>query len=114
MKDSRTSRLMALFAMFAAVLLIYLGVLYDTQVVHYEEYLAQSLHSIAEVEEYCGRDLDYGLEIAALQIAKIKLLRMDTEGLASQGFSGVSESYIDGYPAEIQKLLNRKRKIKLI
>lgn len=70
--------------------------------------------SIAEVEEYCGRDLDYGLEIAALQIAKIKLLRMDTEGLASQGFSGVSESYIDGYPAEIQKLLNRKRKIKLI
>ena len=51
MKDSRTSRLMALFAMFAAVLLIYLGVLYDTQVVHHEEYLAQSLHSIAEVEE---------------------------------------------------------------
>ena len=51
MKDSRTSRLVALFAMFAAVLLIYLGVLYDTQVVHYEEYLAQSLHSIAEVEE---------------------------------------------------------------
>lgn len=70
--------------------------------------------SIAEVEEYCGRDLDYGLEIAALQIAKIKLLRMDTEGLASQSFSGVSENYIDGYPAEIQKLLNRKRKIKLI
>ena len=51
MKDSRTSRLVALFAMFAAMLLIYLGVLYDTQVVHYEEYLAQSLHSIAEVEE---------------------------------------------------------------
>ena len=51
MKESRTSRLVALFALFAAVLLIYLGVLYDTQVVHYEEYLAQSLHSIAEVEE---------------------------------------------------------------
>jgi ATP-dependent helicase/nuclease subunit A len=40
-----------LLALFAAVLLIYLGVLYDTQVVHHEEYLAQSLHSIAEVEE---------------------------------------------------------------
>ena len=51
MKDFRTSRLMVLMAMFAAVLLIYLGVLYDTQVVHHEEYLAQSLHSIAEVEE---------------------------------------------------------------
>ena len=50
MKDSRTSRLMALFGFLAVVLLIYLGVLYDTQVIHHEEYLAQSLHSIAEVE----------------------------------------------------------------
>ena len=51
MKDSRTSRLMALAGFLAVVLLIYLGVLYDTQVVHHEEYLAQSLHSIAEVEK---------------------------------------------------------------
>ena len=50
MKDSRTFRLLALAGFLAAVLLIYLGVLYDTQVVHHEEYLAQSLHSIAEVE----------------------------------------------------------------
>lgn len=70
--------------------------------------------SIAEVEEYCRRELDYALEVAALQIAKIKLNRLNTEGLASQGFSGVSESYIDGYPAEIQSLLNRKRKIKVL
>ena len=47
MKDSRTSRLMALAGFLAVVLLIYLGVLYDTQVVHHEEYLAQSRHSIA-------------------------------------------------------------------
>ena len=70
--------------------------------------------SICEVEEYCKRELDYSLELAAIQIAKIKLLRMNTEGLASQSFSGVSESYIDGYPDEIQKLLNRKRKIKVV
>lgn len=70
--------------------------------------------SICEVEEYCKRDMDYALELAAVQIAKIKLLRMGTEGLASQGFSGVSESYIEGYPDEIQKLLNRKRKIKVL
>lgn len=70
--------------------------------------------AIAEVEEYCNRDLDYTLELVALQIAKIKLNRIDTEGLASQGFSGVSESYIDGYPDEIQKVLNRKRKLKVV
>ena len=51
MKDSRTSRLLVLAGFLAVVLLIYLGVLYHTQVIHHEEYLARSLHSITEVEE---------------------------------------------------------------
>ena len=51
MKDSRTARLLALAGFLAVVLLTYLGVLYDTQVVHHEEYLAQSLHSITQVEQ---------------------------------------------------------------
>ena len=50
----------------------------------------------AEVEEYCRRELDEVLELAAMQIAKIKLNRQNTEGLASQSLSGVSESYVDG------------------
>lgn len=70
--------------------------------------------SLVEVEEYCKRDLDYTLELVAEQIAVIKLNRMGTEGLASQSFSGVSENYIDGYPDEIVKLLNRKRRIKML
>jgi hypothetical protein len=68
----------------------------------------------AEVEDYCGRDLDTTLELMAEQIAVIKLNRIGTEGLAAQGFSGVSESYISGYPAEVQQVLNRKRKIKVV
>lgn len=68
----------------------------------------------AEVEEYCRRELDTVLELAAQQIAVIKLNRQNTEGLASQSYSGVNESYIDGYPAEIQAILNRKRKVKFI
>lgn len=67
-----------------------------------------------EVEEYCNRELDSSLEYIALQIAKIKLNRLNTEGLASQSFSGVSENYIDGYPAEIQAALNRKRRVKFL
>ena len=70
--------------------------------------------ALAEVEGYCRRPVDPELEVAVLMIAKIKLMRMNTEGLASQSFSGVSENYINGYPADIQLLLDRKRKIKVI
>ena len=68
----------------------------------------------AEVETYCRRELDYDLEMVAQRIAIIKLNRLNTEGLASQSFSGVSENYIDGYPADILAILNRKRKIKVV
>lgn len=70
--------------------------------------------ALAEVEEYCKRPLDYALELCAIQIAVIKLNRTNTEGLAAQAFSGVSETYIDGYPQEIQAILRSKRKIKVV
>lgn len=70
--------------------------------------------ALAEVEAYCSRDLDYELEACAQRIAIIKLNRLGSEGLASQGYSGISESYIDGYPADILAILNRKRRLKVI
>lgn len=70
--------------------------------------------ALAEVEGYCNRTLDYELEMCAERIAIIKLNRMNTEGLMSMSAGGVSESYLDGYPADIMKILNRKRKIKVI
>lgn len=70
--------------------------------------------AIAEVEEYCNRDADATLEMIAQRIAIIKLNRINTEGLASQSYSGVNESYLDGYPADIVAVLNRKRKIKTL
>lgn len=70
--------------------------------------------ALAEVEAYCNRSADYELEMIAERIAIIKLNRINTEGLASQSFSGVSENYIDGYPADILAVLNRKRKIKVV
>lgn len=70
--------------------------------------------ALAEVETYCNREVDYDLEIAVIQIAKIKLNRLNNEGLTAVSFSGVSESYLDGYPDEIKAILNRKRRIKVI
>ena len=63
---------------------------------------------------YCDRKVGPELGLAAQRIAVIKLNRTNTEGLAAQSFSGVSESYIDGYPADILAVLNRKRKIKVV
>jgi hypothetical protein len=71
-------------------------------------------HAIAEIEGYCKRELDYELEICAQKIAIIKLNRLNSEGLASQSYSGVSESFINGYPTDILAVLNSKRKIKVV
>lgn len=70
--------------------------------------------SLMEVEEYCRRQADAVLEYAAERIAVMKLFRTGTDGLASQGYSGVSETYINGLPEDLQKLLNGKRKIKVV
>lgn len=70
--------------------------------------------ALAEVEAYCNRVVDAELEMIVLRIAIIKLNRLNTEGLASTSLSGVSESYVDGYPEDIMKVLNRKRKIKVV
>ena len=70
--------------------------------------------SLLEVEEYCHRDADEALEYVAQRIAILKLNRMGSEGLASQGYSGVSESYVDGYPQDILAILNRKRRLRVL
>ena len=67
-----------------------------------------------EVEAYCMRELDIELEMIVEEIAVIKLNRMNSEGLASQSYSGVSESYLNDYPQHIKNILNRKRKIKAL
>ena len=70
--------------------------------------------ALGEVQAYTKRELDFDLELVAMKIAIIKLNRLNTEGLASQAFSGVTESYIDRQPEDIQMILRAKRKIKII
>lgn len=68
----------------------------------------------SEVTSYCNRELDEELERCVERIVIIKLNRINSEGLASQSYSGTSESYINGYPADILAVLNRKRKLKVV
>lgn len=70
--------------------------------------------ALNDVEEYCNREADASLQLIAERIAVIKLNRLNTEGLTAQSFSGISESYLDGFPADIVEVLNRKRKIKVV
>lgn len=68
----------------------------------------------SEVSSYCNRELDSELEKCVERLVVIRLNRINSEGLASQSYSGTSESYIDGYPADILAVLNKKRKIKVV
>lgn len=70
--------------------------------------------SLAEIEGYCRCRIDYELEMCAAEIAVIKLNRTNSEGISSQSYSGMSESYESTYPPHIQNILNRKRKIKVL
>lgn len=70
--------------------------------------------AVGEVETYCRRPIDTDLEFIAERIAVIKLNRLNSEGVSNQSYNGVSEAYIDGYPADILAMLNRKRKLKVV
>lgn len=70
--------------------------------------------SLLEVESYCNRKVDVELEMVAVRLAVIKLNRLNSEGLSQQSYSGIAETYVDGYPADILAILNRKRKIKIL
>ncbi len=67
-----------------------------------------------EAAAYCNRAVDEDLLLIAQKMAIVKLNRLNTEGLNGQSFSGVNETYVNGYPDDIMKLLNRKRKVKLL
>ena len=70
--------------------------------------------AVMEIETYCKRNIDVELAMVAEEIAVIKLNRMGTEGLSNQSYSGVSEGYTDGYPDNIKRILNSKRKIRTL
>lgn len=72
--------------------------------------------SKSEVEAYTLRSLDDDSDLFFLceRITVLKLNRLNSEGLASQSYSGVSESYVDGYGADVMRVLNRKRKIRTV
>lgn len=65
--------------------------------------------TIIEISDYTNIAFDENNQSminVLVDMAVVKLNRFGTEGLSSQSYSGVSESYIDEYPHYILKQLN--------
>lgn len=70
--------------------------------------------ALMEVEDFCNTDADAVMMLMAAKIAVQNLLRTGTNGLTSQSFSGVSESYVDGWTDDVKSILMKKRKVKVM
>lgn len=65
-----------------------------------------------EIKEYIHReDIPPSLEGSLIELVVIKCNRLGTEGISSESFSGVSTSYINGFPRHIEKKLRKCRKL---
>lgn len=65
-----------------------------------------------EIKEFTHReDIPSSLEGSLIELVVIKCNRLGTEGISSESFSGVSTSYLNGFPKHIEKKLRKCRKL---
>ena len=55
-------------------------------------------------------ELNLQLSSAVVSLSVITVNRIGTEGLASEGYSGVSTSYLDDVPPRVASILNANRR----
>ena len=55
--------------------------------------------------------LNAQLESAVISLSVVAVNRLGTEGLASEGYSGVSTSYLDDVPPRVASILNTNRRL---
>lgn len=56
-------------------------------------------------------ELNPQLSSAVVSLSVITVNRIGTEGLASEGYSGVSTSYLDDVPPRVASILNANRRL---
>lgn len=55
--------------------------------------------------------LPVGCETIIKEIVLMRYNRFGSEGIASESFSGVSQSYVDDFPEDIKRRLNKFRRL---
>ncbi len=69
----------------------------------------------SEFLNYCNRDEVPDNAAGVINdMVLVNYSKLGTEGLAAQSFSGISDSFIDGYPSNLIKALNRYRKAQFL
>ena len=68
----------------------------------------------AEAKEYTNSTNTNKLKPAITKMVIYNYNRLGTEGLTSEGYSGVSYSYAADYPEEVVRLLDKCRRIKTL
>ena len=56
-------------------------------------------------------ELNLQLSSAVVSLSVIAVNRLGTEGVASEGYSGVSTSYLDDVPPRVASILNANRRL---
>ena len=68
-----------------------------------------------EAVDYCNLSIyDVKLDSTLVKMVIQTYNKSITQGIASESFSGVSESYINGYTSDVISLLNKNRKVKFL
>ena len=79
-----------------------------------------TLEEIAEgcMDEFraacCRDDVPEAAATLIVQMAQIRYNQLGDEGLASQSYSGMSETYLDDWPASVRRGLERFRRLKTL
>jgi len=68
-----------------------------------------------EVVNYCGLT-EYNTKFNSTVVKMVlhNYTKLNTQGISSQSYSGVTENYIDGYSIDILSVLNANRRVKFI
>ena len=71
--------------------------------------------AVVEVIDYCNlKEYNTNLDSTVVKMATQNYNKISNQGIASQSYSGVSETYVDGYSADVMAQLNKNRRVKFL
>jgi len=71
--------------------------------------------AIVEVTDYCNMIIyDVKLDSIVAKMVIQNYNKISVQGISSESFSGVSESYVNGYTVDIMNVLNKNRRVRCL